>query len=87
MENIEITENNADFMLKKAQAVKEQADAFSANEKIKIDKITQLHDMIASITVDEGKQVAGCDPVFRPVYTEQEQYTLKRKLFDIVNGL
>lgn len=85
--NIEIQQKEAEIALKKAQKVKETADAFSVQEKIKLDKVTQLHDMIASVTVDEEKQIPGCEMVFKPVYTEKEQFTLKQKLFDIVKTL
>jgi hypothetical protein len=87
MDKLELQQKRAEIALKKAQTIKEKTDAISTEEKLKIEKMKELHDMIASITVDEEKQIPGCEMVFKPVYTEKEQFTLKQKLFDIVKTL
>lgn len=87
MDNIDLHKKETEISLKQAETVKVRADAFSTQEKIKLDKVTQLHDMISAITIDEEKQIPGCDPVLKAVYTEKEIFTLKQKLFDIVKSL
>ena len=87
MDKLEQLQKRAEIALKKAQIIKEKADAKSTEEKLKIEKMKELHEMISAITVNEEKQIVGCDMVFKPVYTETEQYTLKQKLFDIVKSL
>lgn len=92
--NLEEINQQLDTDLKKAQIEKEQASAkdmenknLEAMEKIKIEKVQNLRFLLQANTIDAEKNVPGCEPLYIPLFTESEQYTIKEKLFEVIKTL
>lgn len=72
----------------KIQAVdSEQAKLGHEDDRILLEKIKTLQGLVESITVDSDKQIVGCDLTFKPTFDESETYTLKDKLFNLIEKL
>lgn len=52
-----------------------------------IDKIKTLQSLLESWTIDEDKTLIGCEPVYKNTFNESEVYTLKSKLFNLIEEL
>lgn len=55
--------------------------------KTNIDKIKTLQSLLESWTINEEKTLAGCEPVYKNTFNESEVYTLKSKLFNLIEEL
>jgi hypothetical protein len=56
------------------------------NEEVKtsIEKVKLLQNLIEGCSIDEDKQVIGCEIVLKNTFNEGEIYTLKNKIFEII---
>ena len=52
--------------------------------KTAIEKVKLLQNLIEGCSIDEDKQVIGCEIVLKNTFDEGEIYTLKNKIFEII---
>lgn len=55
--------------------------------KILVEKLQVLQFLITSSMIDEGKSMIGSDNVYKPVFVEEEIWTLKGKILELVQKL
>lgn len=84
---LQLEEKKAEIDAKRSNIADMSNKNAEALEKVKIDKINVLSDLLTSHIVDADKNVPGCDPMLIPAFNETEQYTIKAKLFDIIKTL
>lgn len=88
-------EKQVDIDLKKIQVTEkkelvenwEKRRLIDLEEKTKIDKINSLRWLLESITIDEEKTFIGSEPILKPVFSEEEQWKIKDKIFKLVEHL
>lgn len=54
------------------------------SSRVNIDKVNTLRHLIESYTIDEDRQVAGCEIVWKNTFNEGEIMTLKDKMFELI---
>lgn len=92
---LEQQEKQVDIELKKIQVTEkrelvenwEKRRLTDLEEKTKIDKINSLRWLLESITIDEEETIIGSEPKLKPVFSEEEQWKIKDKIFKLVEHL
>jgi hypothetical protein len=77
----------ADIALKEAEIQELNGKVLTEAERIKVDKLSLLTDMLQSCTIDSERTLIGSEPCFIPVFNEGEQLTIKAKVFELISKL
>jgi|688.fasta_scaffold216779_3 hypothetical protein len=93
--SLENKEKKVDFELKKIQLTEkkefvknwEKRRLIDLEEKTKIEKINSLRWLLESITVDEENTIIVSEPKLKSVFSEEEHYKIKEKIFKIIESL
>jgi len=81
-------EKRADIELKKLEAkentlrlkVWEKRKLDNEDNKTNVEKMNSLRLLLESITVDEERTIIGSEPIFKPVFSENERRHIKAKM-------
>lgn len=63
----------------------EKKKLLDLEEKTKIDKLNSLRWLLESVTIDEDATIIGSEPKLKNVFTEEERFKIKHKIFKILN--
>lgn len=83
-EQVDILYREAEIKEKLKNITLEAKKHKNEEAKVAIDKVKALQELMESYSIDESRQIPGCEIALKNTFTEGEIYTLKNKIFEII---